>query len=59
MAKDSIKDRLKITKNGKVKHRPTGESHSKSNKRASQKNRKKKDRELEASENEVKDLMNN
>ncbi|MFB6212870.1 MAG: 50S ribosomal protein L35 [Candidatus Magasanikbacteria bacterium] len=58
MAKDSIKDRLKVTKNGKVKHRTPGKSHCKSNKSNPQKQRRKGDRDMDISENKAKKLMN-
>lgn len=58
MAKDSIKDRIKITKNGKTMHRKQGQAHCKSSKRGPQKNRKKGKSNMDIHENKVKKYMN-
>lgn len=58
MAKDSIKDRIKITKNGKTLHRKKGQAHCKSSKNNPQKGRKKGMREMDIHENKIKELMN-
>ncbi|MEX1014510.1 MAG: hypothetical protein WDZ80_05105 [Candidatus Paceibacterota bacterium] len=54
----SIRDRIKITKKGKVLHRTTGLAHAKTTKSSKQKMRKKGKRELDIKESTAKGLLN-
>ncbi|MEX0689867.1 MAG: 50S ribosomal protein L35 [Candidatus Paceibacterota bacterium] len=58
MANKSIKDRIKITKTGKVLRRAMGLAHFKTTKSKKQLNRKKKKRGLDIDISIVKDLLN-
>ncbi len=57
MARKSITKRIKLTKRGKVKRRAIGISHTKSNKRAAQRNRRKGLRSFAMSQSDIKKLM--
>ena len=56
MFKDSIFDRLKITKNKKIKKRKPGISHNKTNKNTKQKFRKKRENQIKISRKKINQL---
>ena len=59
MANKSIRDRIKVTKNGKTKRRSQGLGHNRSKWNTNQKGRKKEDKDLGIKDNDLKDVLNN